>query len=213
MASANVPHSNVLPFFPPKIILESTDSCCSSTVEDASLDHAKDYHSFALSKLAWAIQNGLSVQSIERYINKFESSTVRSQLCFGVHVGFEVPCCPILFFAIEQNSPELVRLLCKAGAITSHRASPSGLPVLAYAVLCAEHTMVDTTDVLITLLAVGADPKDVPVDMWQDPLKAPVKEVSKSIGMTPSQEGPKMFSCKDMLCNLGYSSGTLTLWF
>ena len=169
--------STTLPFFPPKIKVETIQSCCSAVVEDATLDHKADHHAFALNTLAWAIQNQLSIKCIERYINKFEQSLVKSQICYGVYAGFGVPSCPILFFAIEQNSPKLIRLLCKAGAVIGQTATPSGLPPLAYAVLSAEYSLIDTTDVLITLLAIGAEPEDIPEDMWQAPLKSPVKEI------------------------------------
>ena len=171
-----VSRSPILPFFPPTARIETTESCCSAVVEDATLDHRADHHSFAVNTLAWAIQNQLSTKCIERYINKFPQFLVTPIIRLGVFTAFGVPSCPILFYAIEQNSPELIRLLCKAGASVEQSATPSGLPPLAYAVLSAEYNLVDTTDVLITLLAVGADPKDIPEDMWQAPLKSPVKE-------------------------------------
>lgn len=172
-----VSQSTTLPFFPPKIKIETPESCCSAVVEDATLDHRADHHAFAVKTIAWAIQNQLSTKCIERYISKFAQSLVTYQIRLPVYAGFGVPTCSILFFAIEQNSPELIRLLCKAGASIGQRATPSGMPPLAYAVLSAEYSLFDTTDVLITLLAIGADPKDIPEDMWQAPLKSPVKEI------------------------------------
>ena len=160
-------------------------------VEDATLDHRADHHAFAVNTLAWAIQNQLSTKCIERYISKFTQSLVKSQICFGVYAGFGVPSCPILFFAIEQNSPELIRLLCKAGALVGQKATPSGLPPLAYAVLSAEYSLVDTTDVIITLLAIGAEPKDIPEDMWQAPLKSPVKEIPNYQGRYRLSTSPR----------------------
>ena len=183
--------SDTIPFFPPRIKIETTESCCNATVEDATLDHRADHHAFAIKTLAWAIQNQLSTKCIERYINKFTQSQIRTQMCFGVYAGFGVPNCPILFFAIEQNSPELIRLLCKAGALVGQRATPSDLPPLAYAVLSAEYNLVDTTDVLITLLATGADPKDIPEDMWQSPLKSPVKDIPDHQGRYSSTTSPR----------------------
>lgn len=47
---------------------------------------------------------------------------------------------------------------------------------MAFAVLSAEYALLDTTDTVIALLAMGADPKDVPKDMWQDYIKAPRKD-------------------------------------
>lgn len=82
-------------------------------------------------------------------------------------------CCGILFFAVERNSPELVTLLCKAGADPNDRAVPYDLPVLAYSVLKAEYDVSDTTDTLIALLAAGASSTDIPKDMWKDYAETP----------------------------------------
>ena len=148
---------------------------------------------FSLTKVAWAIQNKLSPQCIERYITDFDPTFVASSISLSVPVGFGLPCCPILFYAIEQNSPELMRILHKAGAHVDSRTFPIGLPALAYAVLCAEYTSVDTTDVLITLLAIGANPRDIPEDMWQAPLKSPVKQAPPYKGMCFSYQNlPKI---------------------
>lgn len=68
-------------------------------------------------------------------------------------------------------------MLCKAGADTNlHNYSfllPWGVPVLAYTIISAEYNLSDTTDTVLALLAMGADPRDVPKDMWQDYIKAP----------------------------------------
>ena len=90
------------------------------------------------------------------------------------------PFFPILYFAVERNSPELVRTLCDAGAQPSQRMRPLGLaiirpPVLGYAIFSAEYNLVDTTNTVIALLAKGADPADVPKDMWEEYIKAPTK--------------------------------------
>ena len=45
----------------------------------------------------------------------------------------------------------------------------------------AEYDMSDTTDSIVALIAKGADPKDVPKDMWQEYLKAPLKDKAEPI--------------------------------
>lgn len=85
-----------------------------------------------------------------------------------------------LFNSVLRHRAELTRahkITLQGRASIGQRATPSGMPPLAYAVLSAEYSLFDTTDVLITLLAIGADPKDIPEDMWQAPLKSPVKEI------------------------------------
>ena len=88
---------------------------------------------------------------------------------------------PILYFAAERNSPEIVRILYHAGAnpaqsIVPYDSTTSGLPLLPYTILSAEYKLVDTTDTVVALLAMGASPYNVPKDMWQDYLKAPTKD-------------------------------------
>ena len=40
------------------------------------------------------------------------------------------------------------------------------LPLLAYSVLSAEYLLSDTTDTVISLLALGAKPTDIPQALW-----------------------------------------------
>ena len=138
-----VSQSTTLPFFPPKIKIETPESCCSAVVEDATLDHRADHHAFAVKTIAWAIQNQLSTKCIERYISKFAQSLVTYQIRLPVYAGFGVPTCSILFFAIEQNSPELIRLLCKAGH-RSDRELPRQGCLLWHTLCCLRNTVCST---------------------------------------------------------------------
>ena len=93
---------------------------------------------------------------------------------------------PILYFAVERNSPEILSMLCEAGADPSQKYRSSDLatapiPLLSYTVMRAEYDMLDTTDLLVALVAKGADPKDVPKNMWHDYLKAPLKDKADQI--------------------------------
>ena len=55
------------------------------------------------------------------------------------------------------------------------------MPLLVYAVMRAEYDMSDTTDAIVALIAKGADPNDVPKDMWHEYLKAPLKDQAEPI--------------------------------
>ncbi|KAL8939478.1 MAG: hypothetical protein Q9216_003330 [Gyalolechia sp. 2 TL-2023] len=110
---------------------------------------------FNLEALAWAIQNGLSNSCLERYLKIWPASRIKRELCQPVGGLFGTKKFPILFFAVERNSPEIIRVLCRAGADPSQRAEPSGLPVLAYCILGAEYELCDTSDSLFTLQANG----------------------------------------------------------
>ncbi len=177
----------VLPFFLPKIVREHFQNCCYSKSSDAYLDHAKENHDFSLSNLAWAIRNGVGETCIERCLTQNNYSEIADRLCQSVQTKPKAPFVPILYFAAERNSPEIVRILCHAGAKPSQSISLYGsavfsLPLLPYTILSAEYKVVDTTETVVALLAMGANPHDVPKDMWQDYLKAPTKDKAKQLG-------------------------------
>ena len=144
------------------------------------MDHLKDHHEFSIDNLAWAIQSKLNPKTVGSYLHKYEASLVRSRLQCKVFIAPGGPSFPILYFAAERNSPEICRILCKAGAEPGLRMKPLALgpvlPLLPYAVLSAEYCLSDTTDTVVTLLAMGASPSDIPRDMWQEPLDAPKKD-------------------------------------
>ena len=121
------------------------------------------------------MQNGVNDPCIERYIAAFSTWSVTTGLTLPLTLqsGTQRIEVPILFFAIEKNSPTLVRMLCNAGASPDAVVQPWGIPLLAYAAISAEYEILDTTNVLIALLAAGADPYQIPRDMWEEPLKAP----------------------------------------
>ena len=48
------------------------------------------------------------------------------------------------------------------------RLELSGIPLLAYTIMGSEYSLSDTTDSLVALLAVGANPRYIPRDMWCD---------------------------------------------
>ncbi|KAL8781309.1 MAG: hypothetical protein Q9213_006057 [Squamulea squamosa] len=121
-------------------------------------------------------ENGLSISCVDRYLRRWDASRIKQELCNPSSAGIVGGMYPILFFAVEQNSPELVRLLCRAGADASQPARfGNNLPVLAYCIMTAEYNLSDTTDALSALLAMGADPYDLPQDMWCNYIQNPTK--------------------------------------
>ena len=115
------------------------------------------------------------------------------------------PSYPVLYFAVERNSPEIVTILCKAGADPSLRWRPRGLfvpslPVLSSAVLSAEYDLSDITDMIIALLAMGKDPKDVPKDTRQEYIKAPVKDRTEDADTSNAQQAWCTSEVREALC-------------
>ncbi|KAM0805944.1 P-loop containing nucleoside triphosphate hydrolase protein [Usnea florida] len=180
--STTMQNSNtVLPFFLPRVVREHYDECCQARNNDAYLDHDNENHDFSLHNLAWAIQNGVDEKCIERYLTQQNEAVIAGMLSQPIPTTWGTRFFPILYFAAERNSPQIVRILCQAGAdpsqrITKNGATATDLPLLPYSILSAENQLSDTTDTVIALLAMGADPHDVPQDMWQDYLKPPTKD-------------------------------------
>ncbi|KAI4101519.1 MAG: hypothetical protein LQ339_005016 [Xanthoria mediterranea] len=130
---------------------------------------------FDIDALVWAIQNDLSASCVERYLKRWNAPRIKQELSKPVKMLFNNYLYPALFFAVERNCPELIRLLCSAGADPAQQALPTRMPVLAYCIMSAEYQLSDTTDVLFTLLAMGANPYDLPQDMWCHYIKNPAK--------------------------------------
>ncbi|KAI4187866.1 MAG: hypothetical protein L6R41_002528 [Letrouitia leprolyta] len=178
---------SILPFFLPKACPWRLNVCCTLTQDDSSLDHLGECQDFNLEALAWAIQNGLTYSCLERYLKIWPESRIKQELCQPIGGIFGSNKFPILFFAVERNSPEVIRVLCRAGADLSQPAEPSGLPVLVYCIISAEYELCDTSDSLFALLAMGADPYDSfclltgkTEDMWCDYIKNPQKSNTKT---------------------------------
>lgn len=115
------------------------------------------------------------------------------------------PSFPILYFAVERNSQEILSMLCEAGRDASQKYRPSDLatapiPLLAYTVTRAENDMSDTTDSLVALIAKGADFKDVPKDMWHDYLKAPLKDKADPIDAASAPDRWCTQEVREALC-------------
>lgn len=149
------------------------DGCCTLIHGDSSLDHLGQCQDFDIDALAWAIQNGLSHSCIERYLKQYGDTDIEQELCQPVLRGPADSLFPILFFAVERNDPELVRLLCRAGADPSQTTERPKLPLLAYCILSAEYELSDTNDCLSAILAMGTSPYCLPQDMWCDYIKTP----------------------------------------
>lgn len=201
-----------IPFFLPRVCPQSLCPYCSDDIQDESLDHARDYHEFSISKLAWAVQNGLSIKCIERYLSQYADSIIRLGLSASLKPSSGISRFPILFFAVERNSSELVRSLCRLGADPDTRAYPTDLPLLVYTIFSAEYQMVDTTATLIALLAAGADPQGVPKELWQDYLKAPARSAANESTDLVSLLKLRTVEVEDAFCRNMNLMQTYSLW-
>ena len=205
-----------MPCAPPKIKLPGLGECCKTGQKDAFIDHARDYHNFQLDVLAWAIQNMVDPKCIERYIEKCDPVLLHAKLSNVIKISGE-PSFPILYFAVQRNSPEILSMLCKAGADPGQKYSPLGMPattipLLAYAVMRAEYDLSDTTDLIVALVAKGADPDDVPKDMWYKYLKAPIKDKAEPTDTADSPHQWCTQEIREILCRNLTLLQRYTLW-
>lgn len=121
----------------------------------------------------WRGQYSSLTSLFDNYLMHHPAKKVYSGLQTRVQGDSSLYTYPILFFAVERNSPELVSLLCKAGANPSDKAFPSCLPVLAYCIISAEYDLSDTTETMVALLAAGASTSVILVDMWEKFIEVP----------------------------------------
>lgn len=80
---------------------------CNLEFRDKSLDHAEDDHDFSITKLAWAIQDGLSVKCIQPYLSRYADSITSFGLGVSLISLSGLSRFPILFVAVERNSQSM----------------------------------------------------------------------------------------------------------
>lgn len=114
---------------------------------------------FSLPELVGAIQHGESCARVRNYLAFYCPDTVRE------HINANVGGFPAIFYVAETRNPELIRLWCKYGGEVNTTAScglSKGVPLLAYAVALGGSFRNNTTDLVATLLSVGANPTTLP---------------------------------------------------
>ena len=203
--------------FLPNVVREPYNKCCYSDSDDTYLNDANEAHNFSICNLAWAVQNGVSEKCIERYLAQHNEAEMADRLLQTVQMTPESPAFPILYFAAERNSPQIVKILCHAGAKPSQSIISYGppnfeIPLLRYTILSAEYKLVDTTETVIALLAAGANPYDVPIDMWQNYLRSPTKDRRQQLGVTDITETWCTTEIREALCRTFNLLQRYSLW-
>ena len=78
-----------------------------------------------------------------------------------------------IFFALQRNEVSVVSMLLNVGANLNARCKPGGVPILGFAIFHAEYEVINPSEVVKTLLAMGAKPYLILKDMWEDYLEKP----------------------------------------
>ena len=106
--------------------------------------------------ISWALQNSYAYDDFKAYFARHGADDVEEAINGSVNR------LPTMFSAIEPNDPKTLRLLIEYGGDPNVRGGPSDVPLLALAVVQAEIYSIDTTEIVKTLLAFGADPMVIP---------------------------------------------------
>jgi len=119
-------------------------------------DPTDEYEAFNLRDVISWMQYGASLKVIQQYTSRFDPDMVRK------YVNEDVEGFPAMFYVVETNKEDILRLWVKYGGNVSATHEPSKLPLLAFAIMHGENIQSDTTPMTATLLSLGASPDLIP---------------------------------------------------
>ncbi|KAL6816078.1 P-loop containing nucleoside triphosphate hydrolase protein [Trichoderma camerunense] len=115
---------------------------------------------FSPDCFAAAIQHGATAYRLQDYLRNYDSRLLEQDINANV-MGF-----PLIFYAVESNDENMVRLLLEFGASASAVYEASQVPLLAFAIMCGETLQLDTTNMVCVLLSKGASANSIPMDLF-----------------------------------------------
>ncbi|KAL7946006.1 P-loop containing nucleoside triphosphate hydrolase protein [Trichoderma barbatum] len=115
---------------------------------------------FSPDSLAAAIQHGATVHRLRGYLTVYDPRLLQQDINANV-MGF-----PLIFYAVESNDENMVRLLIEYGGCASAVYETSQVPLLAFAIMCGETLQLDTTNMVSVLLSKGASAHSIPLDLF-----------------------------------------------
>lgn len=139
-----------------------------------------------------AMMHGESHVTIKDYFDHFrDEKLVRKRIHAWVE-GF-----PPIFYAVKTNDEEMIRMMAEYGGDVDVCHNQSKIPLLAFAVMCGKEE--DTTQTVITLLALGASAQVFPkalyspfsVDMSSSGPPYPIQRLANKIGASQTLCGRK----------------------
>lgn len=139
--------------------------------EEPRMDMSSKFHTMALCN---AISHDCSIEYVKTYIQHYRNDD-EEEFLEMMHLA--TPC---LYYAIGRNSSQLVTMLLEFG-ISPHGLPHAGvkgeiLPPLAFAVIHGHRKSMDTTEIVKTLLAAGADPQTIPMHLWTNYPEKPLAD-------------------------------------
>lgn len=111
---------------------------------------------FSPAELAGAIQNGQDYESIRNNLTSYHRDAVEE------NINLEVAGFPAIFYVVETRDTGLLRFWAKHGGDVHAADGSSGVPLLAFAVAHGGSFSRDTTDIVASLLSLGASAEVIP---------------------------------------------------
>ncbi|KAI1137349.1 P-loop containing nucleoside triphosphate hydrolase protein [Hypoxylon sp. FL0543] len=122
---------------------------------------------FSSKDLVGAMQNGAPVNILKNYLDYYDNTTI------GAHINDTVEGFPSIFYAVETNDIAVVRIWVSHGAEVNVVHEISRTPLIAFAICHGEVAQEDTSQMVATLLSLGASPTAVPSDLYSSYIKDP----------------------------------------
>lgn len=155
------PHSPLLPSLPRNVSKGEPNwdfvlPVIPLTNTNLGLSSAQDYEDFNLRNLVGEMQNGASVQTVHKYLERFDRAKVRE------HINENIDGFPAMFYVVETNKEEMLRTWVAFGGNPTAIHKESTIPLLTFAIMHSENIQTDTTPMTATLLSLGAAPNVIP---------------------------------------------------
>ena len=120
-----------------------------------------NFEAVDITNLVGAIQHGATIDIVRKCLSRPADQEVRE------NINLLVCGVPAMFFVVSTCNRAMIRLWVKHGGDVNAVHQPSELPLLAFAILHQETVRRSTTQVVATLLSLGAMPRAVPPLFWE----------------------------------------------
>ena len=139
---------------------------------------------FVFRILVWMVQSEQTPETIKAYLDACDPTVVRRKINNGFNTSRKL-LIPLLFFAVERGSEKVIRTLVTAGANLACNSWPYCIPLLGFTIIHSATDKIDVTNMFNLLLSMGADPNQIPPDMWMENFMAvPRKNAQLTHGLS-----------------------------
>lgn len=180
----------------PQVVLDTSE-------EDFSVDEGRS-NPFSPRRLLSVLQHGMPPGRLQHYISFFSAAAVRA--------GINGPVCgyPAIFYLVATNDEKLVRAWVGSGGDVNAVEPYRRIPLLAFAILLGSIAGMDSTQVVVTLLSLGADATVVPRVFFSPYVEDPVDKLPMDKGHAEFGEEKKQW-CVEWMRPMLATAATLTM--